>query len=129
MLAACTDVDARQAAVPLVPWCPYRPRVPAAHTYFGPLPAETHLLAHTTGYERGSSARTLRQRRTATIRCSICSRASSRASTANRLVETVKCLGWSVSALTARDSVRLSTKVRKPSVCRCEGLVRRVAAQ
>lgn len=39
----------KQAAVPLIPGIDlaFRPR-----SYFGPIPAETHLLAHTTGHER-----------------------------------------------------------------------------
>lgn len=39
----------KQAAVPLIPGIDlaFRPR-----SYFGPIPAETHLLAHTTGNER-----------------------------------------------------------------------------
>jgi hypothetical protein len=39
----------KQVAVPAIPGIDvtFRPR-----TYFGPIPAETHLLAHTTGHER-----------------------------------------------------------------------------
>lgn len=49
MPAGCTDMDAQQVAVPAIPGIDlaFRPR-----TYFGPMPAEMHLLAHTTGHER-----------------------------------------------------------------------------
>jgi hypothetical protein len=42
-------MDAQQVVVPAIPGMDlsFRPR-----TYFGPIPAETHLLAHTTGHER-----------------------------------------------------------------------------
>jgi hypothetical protein len=42
-------MDAQQVTVPLIPGIDlaFRPR-----TYFGPIPAETHLLAHVTGHER-----------------------------------------------------------------------------
>lgn len=49
MPAGCTDMGAQQVDIPVIPGIDLalRPR-----TYFGPIPAETHLLAQVTGHER-----------------------------------------------------------------------------